>query len=48
MLNGDHRVAVFDELMENCDQLFDVDEVQAAGGLIEDERRRAATEGEVA
>ena len=36
MLNRDDGVTVFDELMKNRDELFDVDEVQATGGLIED------------
>jgi len=49
MLDGDDRVAVFDELMKNRDQLFDVDEVQAARGLVEDvEGRFACGLGEVA
>ena len=42
MLDGDHRVAHVDQAMENMNQLFHVDEMQAGGRLVEHVKRRAA------
>ncbi len=42
MLDGDHRVSIVDELLQNGNQLLDVYEVQTARRLIEDVEGRAS------
>ena len=41
MLNDDHRVAGINQPTENFEQLLDIGEVEAGGGLVEDVQRAA-------